>query len=78
MASGSSNGTTKIAMVVQTLLERHKDFVLLKLDAANAFNSINRKKVIQRTVRAFPLTYTRSVQTSVLYPRSTDSRHHEI
>jgi hypothetical protein len=57
MASGSSNGTTKIAMVVQTLLERHKDFVLLKLDAANAFNSINRKKVIQRTVMAFPLTY---------------------
>jgi len=58
MASGSSNGTTKVAMTVQTHLERYKDLLLLKLDASNAFNSVNRKKIITRTIEAFPSMYS--------------------
>ena len=54
MASGSSNGTTKIPIVVQTLLEKYKNFVCFQLDAANAFNSIDRQSALRETMASFP------------------------
>ena len=54
MASGSSNGTTKVAAAVQATLEAHPNFVCMALDASNAFNSICRRAVLKATAFMFP------------------------
>jgi hypothetical protein len=52
------NGQDSLVHTIDTLMHHSdKQRICLKIDFKNAFNSINRTKAINRTVRAFPSTH---------------------
>ena len=50
----TSNGSEILIHHIQLLLDRHPDWVVLKTDVRNAFNSISRRAIAERLLANFP------------------------
>ena len=47
-------GTELLANHVQLLLESHTEWIMLKTDVANAFNSLDRRQMLAKVAASFP------------------------
>ena len=50
----TKGGTELLVHQVQLLLEENKDWIVLKSDMRNAFNSVSRSHLLNEVARAFP------------------------